>query len=207
VTGQYAPQIARRGQVPLVELAAPIAAAEVDPAMWQAWLADPDTRRRYEALVYRRGPGQCVYWLGAISSTGHGKFRAGSRARARPDAGPSRIVTAHVYAYQLHYGALPAAWAGQIVIRHQCDETTCQAWEDQVSSAPSPTTSGTTRPGAAAKAARWPTGAAHAAAPWRSVTRSWPRGGRAPVSRKRYGRRSSRASRPIKNAFSEEPRR
>ena len=64
-----------------------------------------------------------------VSSTGHGKFRAGSRARARPKTEPSRIVTAHVYAYQLHYGALPAAWAGQVVIRHQCDETSCQAWE------------------------------------------------------------------------------
>ena len=56
-------------------------------------------------------------------------FRAGSRARARPDAGSSRIVTAHVYAYQLHYGALPA---GQVVIRHQCDEASCQNWEDLV---------------------------------------------------------------------------
>jgi hypothetical protein len=115
--------------VPLVELAAPIAAAEVDAAMWQAWLADPETRQRHEALVCRQGPDQCAYWLGALSSTGHGKFRAGSRARARPEAGLSRIVTAHVYAYQLHYGALPAAWAGQVVIRHQCDETSCQAWE------------------------------------------------------------------------------
>lgn len=113
-------------QMPLVELAAPIAAAEVDAAMWQAWLADPDTRRRYEALVYRQGPGRCAFWLGAISSTGHGKFRAGSRARARPAAGPSRIVTAHVYAYQLHHGALSAAGAGQVVIRHTCDETSCQ---------------------------------------------------------------------------------
>ena len=83
VTAQYAPQTARGGQVPLVEFAAPITAAEVDVAMWQAWLADPDTRRRFEALVYRRGPDRCAYWLGAISSTGHGKFRAGSRARAK----------------------------------------------------------------------------------------------------------------------------
>ena len=116
-------------QMPLVELAAPIAAAEVDAAMWQAWLADLDTWRRYEALVYRLGPGRCAFWLGAISSTGHGKFRAGSRARARPEAGPSRIVSAHVYAYQLHHGALSAAGAGQFVIRHMCDETSCQAWE------------------------------------------------------------------------------
>jgi hypothetical protein len=116
----------RDGQQIFVTSPARAIAARIDPGLWLAWLADPDTRRRYEALVYRRGPGQCAYWLGAISSTGHGKFRAGSRAQARPDAGSSRIVTAHVYAYQLHYGALPA---GQVVIRHQCDETSCQSWE------------------------------------------------------------------------------
>jgi HNH endonuclease len=121
------------GQQPLVELTARAAAAEVDAAIWQAWLADPDTRRRFEALVYRRGPDQCAYWLGAISSTGHGKFRAGSRARAQAEAGPavpSRIVNAHVYAYQLHHGIIPAPWAGQAVIRHRCDETSCQNWDD-----------------------------------------------------------------------------
>ena len=115
-----------------MELTARAAAAEVDAGIWQAWLADPDTRRRFEALVYRRGPDQCGYWLGAISSTGHGKFRAGSRARTRPEAGPavpSRIVTAHVYAYQLHHGVIPAPWAGQVVIRHRCDETSCENWD------------------------------------------------------------------------------
>ena len=122
----------RDGQQLLVTSPARAIAAKIAPKLWLAWLTDPDTRRRYEALVYRRGPGQCAYWLGAISSTGHGKFRAGSRARARPDAGSSRIVTAHVYAYQLHYGALPEAWAGQVVIRHQCDEASCQSWEDLV---------------------------------------------------------------------------
>ena len=121
------------GQVPLVklaELAAPIAAAEVDAAMWQAWLADQDTRQRFEALVYQRGPDQCAYWIGAISSTGHGKFRAGSRARAGAGlAAPSRIVTAHMYAYQLGHGVIEAPLAGQVVIRHSCDETSCQNWD------------------------------------------------------------------------------
>jgi hypothetical protein len=128
------PDTAQGGQVPLVELAelaAPIAAAEVDAAMWQAWLADPDTRRRFEALVYRRGPDRCAYWTGAISSTGHGKFRAGSRAQAGAGlAVPSRIVTAHVYAYRLGHGLIaPSAVAGQVVIRHSCDETSCQNWD------------------------------------------------------------------------------
>jgi hypothetical protein len=128
--GRRALNPARGGQVPLVELATPVTAAEVDAVMWQAWLADPDTRRRFEALVYRRGPDQCAYFLGAISSTGHGKFRAGSRARAKTGlTGPSRIVTAHVFAYQLHHGVIAAPLAGQVVIRHSCDETSCENWD------------------------------------------------------------------------------
>jgi hypothetical protein len=112
-----------------MELAAPVTAAEVDAAMWQAWLADPDTRSRFETFVYRRGPGQCAFWVGAISSTGHGKFRAGSRARAGAGlAAPSRIVTAHVYAYQLGHGLIEAPSAGR-AIRHSCDETSCQTWD------------------------------------------------------------------------------
>ena len=115
------------GQAPLLELAALSAVtAQADAGMWLTWLADEDTRRRYEALVYRRGPERCAYWLGAISSTGHGKFRAGSRARACPEAGLSRIVTAHVYAYQLDHGTLPTTEAGRVVIRHRCDETSCE---------------------------------------------------------------------------------
>lgn len=119
-------------QQPLMKIAAPVVTAEANPALWQAWLTDPDTRRRFEAMVYRRGPGECAYWLGAISSTGHGKFRAGSRARPRPETGPgvpSRIVTAHVLAYQLHHGIIPATWGGQVVIRHRCDETSCENWD------------------------------------------------------------------------------
>ena len=62
--------------------------------------------------------------------TGHGKFRAGSRARAGAGlAAPSRIVTAHMYAYQLGHGVIEAPLAGQVVIRHSCDETSCQNWD------------------------------------------------------------------------------
>ena len=123
--------VIRDGQQLLVTSPARAIAARIDPGLWLAWLADPDTRRRYEALVYRRGPGRCAYWLGAISSTGHGKFRAGSRARAGAGlAVPSRIVTAHVYAYQMGHGLIaPSTVAGQVVIRHSCDETSCQNWD------------------------------------------------------------------------------
>jgi hypothetical protein len=134
VTARYAPQVNCGGQVPLVELAAPIATAGIDAATWQAWLADPDTLRRFESLVYRRGPDQCAFWVGAISSTGHGKFRAGSRARARTEtelAAPSRIVTTHVFAHQMHHGVIVAPPAGR-AIRHSCDETSCQNWDHLV---------------------------------------------------------------------------
>ena len=40
------------GQRPLLELAALGAATtQADAGMWLTWLADPDTRQRYEALV------------------------------------------------------------------------------------------------------------------------------------------------------------
>ena len=131
MTAHYVPQTAQDGQVPLVEFAAPIAAAGVDAAMWQAWLDDPDTLRRFEARMYWRGPDRCAYWLGALSSTGHGKFRAGSRARIQAEAElavPSRIVTAHVFAHQVRHGVITAPSAGR-AIRHSCDETSCQNWE------------------------------------------------------------------------------
>jgi hypothetical protein len=38
-------------------------------------------------------------------------------------------VTAYVYAYQLHHGAIPAPLAGQVVIQHRCDETPCENWD------------------------------------------------------------------------------
>ena len=116
------------GQDPLLaEPAAAAAAAPPDAAAWHAWLADEVTRHRFGALTYRRGPGKCAYWLGAISSTGHGKFRAGSRARG--SGAESRIVSAHVYAYQLEHGIIQ----GGLVVRHRCDEASCMAGEHLIS--------------------------------------------------------------------------
>jgi hypothetical protein len=116
------------GQDPLLaELAAAVTSAPPDAAVWRAWLADEATCGRFAALTYRRGPGRCAYWLGAISSSGHGKFRAGSRAR--DSGGESRIVSAHVFAYQLEHGVLP----GDLVVRHRCDEASCMAGEHLVS--------------------------------------------------------------------------
>jgi len=37
-----------------------------------------------------------------------------------------------VFAYQAHHGVVLAARAGQVVIRHRCDETSCENWEHLV---------------------------------------------------------------------------
>jgi hypothetical protein len=94
----------------------------VPARLWVRWLADPDTRRRFTAKVHRRSPTDCWYWTGAIGSDGHGRFRAGSRT-----TGTSRVVTAHVYAYQHAYGLCSERLLhADLVIRHRCDEASCQ---------------------------------------------------------------------------------
>jgi hypothetical protein len=85
---------------------------------WEPMVADVATRARYEANVYRRGPGKCAYWLGAISDSGHGKLRAAA------SSGTTRMVTAHVLGYAIVHG--PEAVADVDVIRHRCDSPSCQ---------------------------------------------------------------------------------
>ncbi|MFF3460460.1 hypothetical protein ACFYXH_40520 [Streptomyces sp. NPDC002730] len=93
--------------------------AEPEPVPWALLAADTATVERYRAKVYDRGPDQCAYFLGAISSSGHGKLRAGSRK-----TGTSRVVTAHVLGFVIANGA--QALAAGDVVRHACDESSCQ---------------------------------------------------------------------------------
>jgi len=96
--------------------------------LWEALAADGDARARYYGKVYWRGPGQCAYFLGALSSGGHGRFRAGTR-RAVADRPGSLVVPAHIYGYVLSRGVPgPDPVTGCLpVIRHRCDEPSCQA--------------------------------------------------------------------------------
>lgn len=92
----------------------------------RALLADPETVERYHAKVYRRGSGLCWYWLGALSSSGHGRLRCGTRA-LDPELPGSRVIASHVYGFQLSRGLLqPDPGTGRLaVIRHRCDEASC----------------------------------------------------------------------------------
>jgi hypothetical protein len=91
---------------------------------WRSWLDDPAVIARFEAKRYKRALGLCWVWIGGVSSTGHGSFRAASLP------GPSRrgTVPAHLFAYQLEYGVIPRlGWSGaeDAMICHQCDFAGC----------------------------------------------------------------------------------
>lgn len=70
--------------------------------LWRSWLDDPAVVSRFECKRYRRLRDQCWPWIGGVSSTGNGSFRAASLP------GPSRrgTVPAHLFAYQLEYGVI-----------------------------------------------------------------------------------------------------
>jgi hypothetical protein len=97
----------------------------IPPDLWAALLADAASRARVHERVYRRGPGQCHYWLGALTSAGHGRVRLGVRAASavRP-AGV--VVAAHVYLYQESRGLLrPLPDGSYPLVRHRCGEPSC----------------------------------------------------------------------------------
>jgi hypothetical protein len=99
-------------------------AVHVPEQRWRSWLDDPATVARFDAKRYRRPGDRCWVWMGAVSSTGHGCFRAASLP------GPTRrgTVSAHLFAYQLAYGVI-ARWGwsdtDDEVICHQCDFAAC----------------------------------------------------------------------------------
>jgi hypothetical protein len=97
----------------------------IPPDLWAALLADAKSRARVHEQVYRRGPGQCHYWLGALSATGHGRVRLAVRAvGARRWA--SVVVAAHVYCYQESRGLLrPLSDGSYPLVRHRCGEPSC----------------------------------------------------------------------------------
>jgi hypothetical protein len=97
----------------------------IAPDVWAALLDDTKVRARVHQKVYRRGPGQCHYWLGALSSSGHGRVRLGVlTAGARRPA--SVVVAVHLYLYQESRGLLrPLPDGSYPLVRHRCGEPSC----------------------------------------------------------------------------------
>jgi hypothetical protein len=100
----------------------------VPAAVLEALTGHGPTLARYLARVHQRGPDACWFWLGAISDTGHGKLRAGSRAAGAALKGdpPSRVVTSHVFGWYLVNGPVGEDSDGSApLVAHRCDEASC----------------------------------------------------------------------------------
>jgi hypothetical protein len=116
-----APRSGTAEQLVLIGAPQPIRVPEL---RLRSWLEDPTVIARFEAKRYQRSDELCWMWLGGVSSTGYGSFRAASLP------GPTRpgTVSAHLFAYQLTHGVIPRlGWSGteDTVICHQCDFTGC----------------------------------------------------------------------------------
>lgn len=99
-------------------------AVRIPAQLWRSWLDDPTVVVRFEAKRHRRREDQCWPWLGAVSSTGHGSFRAASL----PGKSRRGTVPGHLFAFQLAQGVIPRlGWTGaeDPVLCHQCDSHGC----------------------------------------------------------------------------------
>ena len=98
---------------------------QIPPDLWAALLDDAKARARVHEKVYRRGPGQCHYWLGALTSSGYGRVRLSARTTTGPR--PASVVVApHLYLYQESRGLLrPLPDGSYPLIRHRCGEPSC----------------------------------------------------------------------------------
>lgn len=83
-------------------------------------LIDPEVAKRFRSYVSSASLSTgCHIWTGAISGRGHGRFWVGSY----PD-GRDCVVVAHRFGYALAHGL--EALKASPVIRHVCDEPSCQ---------------------------------------------------------------------------------
>jgi hypothetical protein len=97
----------------------------IAPDLWAALLDDAKDRARVHEKVYRCGPGQCHYWLGALTSSGHGRVRLSVRTASGPRP-TSIVVAADMYLYQESRGLLrPLPDGSYPLIRHRCGEPSC----------------------------------------------------------------------------------
>ena len=91
-------------------------ALRLPSAEWRRYLGDPGMQASYHSRVCRTG--DCWFWTGALSESGHGRLRV-------PANLGTRTVVSHVYGFQLVYGALVIDASGLALIRHRCDNASC----------------------------------------------------------------------------------
>lgn len=94
-------------------MAAPRMSAEGLHAL-SAALDDPEVMARYRAKLVTVPTSACLWFAGAISNRGHGRFWYA----------PGRVIIAHRFAYAVRYGV--EALDDARVLGHRCDNPLCQ---------------------------------------------------------------------------------
>lgn len=79
-----------------------------------AGLASSSVRERFAAKTVTVPGSECLWWIGAVSGRGHGRFWIGQRL----------VVISHRFAFAVHHGldGLDAA----PLLGHRCDNPLCQ---------------------------------------------------------------------------------
>ncbi|WP_370895047.1 hypothetical protein [Janibacter sp. GXQ6167] len=84
-----------------------------------AAVQDEETVSRWRSKTVRVPHSNCLWWTGAVSGRGHGRFWLG----------PGRVVIAHRFAFALVSGV--DALDGVEVLGHRCDNPLCQRIGDE----------------------------------------------------------------------------
>jgi hypothetical protein len=91
-------------------------------------LRDPSVVARYRAKVLEVPGSDCLWWHGAVSGRGHGRFYVATVPDGHDARGESGVrnlcVIAHRFGYALVYGA--SALNSVPVLGHGCDNPLCQ---------------------------------------------------------------------------------
>jgi len=92
--------------------------SEVSLAVLRSAVTDPDTVTRYQAKTRDVIGSDCLWWTGAVSARGHGRFWLDNID------GHDIVVIAHRFAWALAFGVEDLQTVP--VLGHRCDNPLCQ---------------------------------------------------------------------------------
>ncbi len=87
-------------------------------------LRDPNVVIRYQAKIVTVPGSDCLWWQGAVSGRGHGRFYVATVVADLGGGDRDLCVIAHRFGYALIYGS--ATLNAVPVLGHRCDNPLCQ---------------------------------------------------------------------------------
>lgn len=88
-------------------------------SVWERAVTDQEVIGRYLDKLVDVPGSTCLWWTGAVSGRGHGRFWLGE----------GRVAIARRFAFALRHGL--AALAGARILGHRCDNPLCQRIDEE----------------------------------------------------------------------------